>query len=75
MRLELLGGHGQILAVQSVGLSLLAANCLDISLKFREERFSHSCEFALGLSFLIDKQELEVSDFLLEVTRFENAGV
>ena len=54
VRLELLRGHGQILAVQSVGLSLLAPNCLDISLKFREERFSHSCEFALGLGFLID---------------------
>ena len=54
VRLELLRGHCQILAVQSVGLCLLAPNSLDISLKFTEEGFSHSCEFALGLSFLID---------------------
>ena len=54
VRLELLRCHGQILAVQGFSLSLLASNCLDISLKFREERFSHSCEFALGLGFLID---------------------
>lgn len=67
MALELIRSCLEVLIVHFFGLSLSSFHCFDISLEFREERFTHGVELSFGLGFRIDQLELQISDFLREI--------